>query len=259
MVTASDLARRVRRRDLVLGTWLTVPHPLVAELMAPCGFDFLLLDGEHGPGHPDTVAGLALAAERHRVPLLYRTRANAPGPIGAALDAGAAGVMVPMVESAAEAAAAVAAAKYPPAGRRGFGPWRASDFYAGAAGYLAEADAATGVVVQVESVAAVAAADRIAAVPGVDALFVGPADLALSMGLRPGAPDADLAAAFRAVAEAARRQGKAAGTDVGSPEEAEPLRALGYTLFTCGADLGYLRAGAAAAHRALREGLGQRP
>jgi 4-hydroxy-2-oxoheptanedioate aldolase len=243
---------RLRAGETLIGTWLSLPDPAVIEAMGR-GFDFLQIDGEHAPIPPDRLHRLLPAADALGLPAVYRARRNRDDLVSAALDAGAHAVMLPMVNSRSEAEAAVRAAKYPPRGRRGFGPWRASDYYRDMAGYMAEANAGSILAVQIEHEEAVRAVEEIASVEGVDLLYVGPADLALSMGLQVGVRDARLDHAFTAVAQACKRQGKAAGTDVGDLGRVSELRRLGFTFFTYGSDLTYLAAGAGQAAADFRK------
>lgn len=252
MAEASKLVERIRAGETVVGSWFTVPHPMVAETLAQGGFDFLLLDGEHAPVPPDAVSNLLPSTELHGCPVIYRPRTNSVDLIRGALDAGVTGVMVPMIENAAQAKAALDAAKYPPLGRRGIGPWRASNYYDNYLDYVATANERTCVVLQIESKAAVDAIDAIAALPGVDVLYVGPADMAGSMGLKPGERHAELTAAIRRVAEAAKKHGKAVGIDVTSLDFFAAYQEMGFTYFTYGIDTSYLMDGARAASQALR-------
>src|SRR5262249_53734507 len=145
--------------------------------------------------------------ELHGCPVIYRVRTNSVDLIRGALDAGVTGVMVPMIETAAQGKAAVDAAKYPPLGRRGIGPWRASNYYDDYLEYVATANEKTCVILQIESKAAVDAIDTIAALPGVDVLYVGPADMAGSMGLKVGERHDELTDAIGRVASAAKKHG----------------------------------------------------
>jgi 2-keto-3-deoxy-L-rhamnonate aldolase RhmA len=252
MAATSDLVRRIRAGDTVIGSWFTIPHPMVAETLARGGFDFLLLDGEHGPVPPDALSYLLPATELQGCPVIYRPRTNSVDLIRGALDAGATGVMVPMIESAAQGKAALDAAKYPPLGRRGIGPWRASNYYDDYPGYVTTANETTCVVLQIESKAAVDAIDAIAGLPGADVLYVGPADMAGSMGLKPGERHEALTAAIGRVAAAARKHGKAAGIDVTSLDFFASYREMGFSFFTYGIDTSYLMDGARTASRDLR-------
>jgi 4-hydroxy-2-oxoheptanedioate aldolase len=251
-VTAS-LRQRLAAGERLTGTWVSVPDIAVVEILAQAGFDYLLIDGEHAPIPPAALPPLALAAERHGCPVVYRVQANRADLIKAALDVGVDGLMVPMVETPAEAAAIVEAAKYPPAGRRGFGPWRASNYYLALPAYQAAANEHTALIPQIESAGAVECAAEIAAVPGIDALFVGPADLCGSLGLPVGSLEPLLIRALEQVVAAGRKAGRAIGIDATSPEKFARWAKMGFTLFTYGSDLAYLADGAKAAAETARQ------
>ncbi|MEM7406966.1 MAG: aldolase/citrate lyase family protein [Pseudomonadota bacterium] len=238
----------------VLGTWVSIPHPSVIEVLAGSGFDFLLFDGEHAPLPTDALATLLPAAELGGKAVCYRVPINRPEYIKAALDAGVGAVMVPMVETADAARAVVSAARYPPLGNRGVGPWRGSDFYRDMDTYLSEANDRHAVVVQIESRRAVAVVEEIAAVDGTDVLYVGPADLASDLHARGEGEMLD--AAIDRVAEAAARHGKRAGIDVASVDDVPDFVRRGFSFFTYGLDLSSLDAGTAAAFDALSTAAG---
>ncbi len=253
MSMAADLRTKIRSGQLVIGTWLTVPHYMVAETVAQGNFDFLLLDGEHAPVPPDTIGELLPATDLRHSPVLYRVRANSEDLIKGAVDAGVAGVWVPFINSRAEAERVVQAVKYPPVGHRGFGPWRASNYYLDVARYVAEANAEMSIALQIESVEAVGNIDAIAAVAEVDLLFIGPNDLAGSMGLPFGRPHPDVLAACRKVSVAAKSAKKAVGIDVASLDDVPVYVELGFSVFTYSGDTNYLIEGARAASQAFRD------
>jgi 2-keto-3-deoxy-L-rhamnonate aldolase RhmA len=253
MQISHKLKAKLKSGGIGVGTWMTIPHIMAAEIVSQSGFDFLLLDGEHAPVTVDMVGNLLAATDLFGTPVIYRVRSNSDDLIKAALDAGAAGIMVPMVNSVSDAKRAVAAAKYPPLGNRGIGPWRASNYYSDFTNYVAEANSATSLVLQIESAAAVEAINEIAAVQSVDVLYVGPADLAASMGLPIGQLHPELMKAFKKVASAARSQSKIAAIDVVSIDYARPLAELGFTWFTFGLDTSYLMDGAQAAAAQFRQ------
>ncbi len=259
---AENLREKIISGRMVVGTWISVPDVAVIEILAQAGFDYLLLDGEHAPINPSQLVPLALAAERRGCPIVYRVQTNSADLIKAALDVGVDGLMVPMVETAEEAAAVVVAAKYPPAGRRGMGPWRASNYYRDFQSYIASANERTAIIVQIESGGAVERAAEIAAVPGIDALFVGPADLAGSLGLPVGTTDPRMIDALKRVVAAGRKAGCCVGIDAVSNERLETYAEMGYRLFTFGADAGYLNDGARATAefaRGVAQKTGSRP
>ena len=174
-----------------LGLWVTVPDGGQVEMLAGCGYDWLLIDTEHSPMEGSAILPLLQAAAPYPVTCLVRAGWNDPVEIKKILDCGAQGVLVPYVQNAEEAAAAVAATRYPPKGIRGVaGATRASRFGA-VADYVAKADDEICVLIQAETAEALSHIEAMAAVEGVDGIFIGPADLAASMGHpgNPGHPD----------------------------------------------------------------------
>ena len=249
------LTNSIRSGTPQVGLWVHIAHPIVAETLSQSGVGFLLVDGEHAPIPPEALLNILPATERYGMPVVYRVAWNRADLIKAALDHGVDGIMVPMVNSAAEARAAVSSAKYPPAGKRGIGAWRASNYYQNDAAYRGSANEATAVIAQIETREALHAIDEIAAVPGLDALFVGPADLALSLGVEPGQINDDLIDAVKVVAAAAARHGIASGIDVAAVEYLPTYRDLGMSLFTHGVDFGFLLDGG----RAVADAFGSAP
>lgn len=253
MVNYIELGEKVRSGSIVVGTWMQIPHYMVAETMALGNFDFILLDGEHAPVPPDILGGLLAATELHKCPVVYRVRSNNDDLIKGALDSGVSGIFVPMINSASEAKGAAGSAKYPPIGRRGVGPWRASNYYLDQSEYVATANANTLVVLQIETKAALEAVDEIAAVEGADVLYVGPADLATSLGLPVGELNPGLLSACRKIVTAARRGNKVVGIDVASLDFVKTYVELGFSLFTFGLDTSYIIDGGRAASRDIRK------
>jgi 2-dehydro-3-deoxyglucarate aldolase len=231
----------------LFGCWLTLASPLVAEALACAGFDFLVVDGEHSPADAmDTVALLQAIAAGGSQPIV-RVTDNTAWLAKRALDAGAATLLFPMVASAEEARRAVAAMRYPQAGNGGArgvaGIVRAARFGLDT-DYVPSANAAACTIVQIESAAGVEAAAEIAAVDGVDALFVGPADLAASLGHLGDSGHAEVQQAIDRVLAAAKKQGKAAGIFAGSAVQAREYATRGFTLVSLAADVVWLLAAA---------------
>jgi 4-hydroxy-2-oxoheptanedioate aldolase len=249
-------AETLRSRKALIGTWMQIPHPMVAETLAQSGADFVLLDGEHAPVPPDALTLLLPGLSRFDMPVLYRVRTNASDLIKGALDAGVSGVMVPMVNSVAEARAAIDAAKYPPMGRRGAGPWRASNYYLDEASYLSKANADVPLILQIETKEALEAVDDIAKLPGIAALFVGPFDLCLSMGLKPGKLHPELLDAYKRINAAARKSNIATAIDVASLDFIKPYRELGFSLMTHGLDTQFLIDGSRQVARSFKAAFG---
>lgn len=188
--------RSLAARKHQVGLFLGLGHAWSAELIATTGFDWLMIDGEHGPNDLSSIIAQLQALAPYPVDVAVRTRDHDPAAIKQLLDAGAYTLMVPMVDGAAQAEALVRAMRYPPMGIRGVGTGmaRAARWNA-IPNYLENADREACLIVQIESLAGRAAVDEIVAVPGVDAVFVGPSDLAAAMGYlgKPGHPEVQTA------------------------------------------------------------------
>ena len=172
-----------------IGLWVTIPGSDNAEALAGCGFDWLLIDTEHSTVGLDTVKSMLQAIAPYPVSAAVRPGWNDAVEIKRILDAGAQTILVPYVQNAAEAARAVAAVRYPPAGMRGVAGITRATRYGLVEGYTANADSEICLLVQVETAEALSHIEAIAAVDGVDGIFIGPADVATSMGF-PGNPSA---------------------------------------------------------------------
>ncbi|MBN9178635.1 MAG: HpcH/HpaI aldolase/citrate lyase family protein [Microbacterium sp.] len=229
------------------GGWVCSGSPLVAEIMAGSGLDWLLVDMEHGPNTLDTVlAQLQAIGGSPAVPVV-RVPVGDVVTIKQVLDLGAQNVLVPMVSSAAEAEAIVAAVRYPPRGRRGVGSalarsarWNRVD------DYLTNADAYVSVFVQIETAAGVDAAAEIAAVDGVDGVFVGPSDLAASLGLIGQQTHPDVTAGVLRAFKAVRAAGKPVGVNAFDPAVAQSYLDAGASFVLVGADVALLARGSEA-------------
>jgi 4-hydroxy-2-oxoheptanedioate aldolase len=238
------LRARIAAGEATFGAWLTIPSGFVAEVMARQRYDWLCIDMQHGLiEYRDVVAMLQAIGQTETTPIV-RVPWNEPGIIGKVLDAGAMGVIVPMVNSAAEAEAAVRAARYFPQGLRSFGPARAA-FSAGS-DYFAEANREILVLPQIETRQAVEQLDAILSVPGLDGIYVGPADLSITLGLPPANDNGGAFEEARvAIAEACRRHGVIAGIHATAPLAARHV-AAGYQFINVSADVPALVTGVAA-------------
>jgi 2-keto-3-deoxy-L-rhamnonate aldolase RhmA len=235
-----------------LGTWILSASPIVAEAIGHAGFEWAVVDMEHAPADTlDVVHMLQALASTRAVPVV-RVPWNDAVAVKRVLDAGATTVMFPFVQNAADAARAVAATRYPPQGVRGIAGMSRASRFGTLPAYFRNANRTTGVIVQVETHDAVLQIESIAAVDGVDALFIGPGDLAASIGLigEVNAPPV-LDLMGRAV-EAARRAGKPIGTLGESPEMVAQLRAMGFDFLAMGSDLGLMMRAAVQSIHALR-------
>jgi 2-keto-3-deoxy-L-rhamnonate aldolase RhmA len=243
-----NLKQRISERGPQFGCWLEMFSPIAAEVVAQAGYDFVLIDLEHGPGsYLDAIALMQAIQGRDCAPLM-RVPSNDEVVLKRALDTGVAGVMVPAVNTAAEAEAAVAACHYPPRGRRGMAAAivRGADYGLRAAEYIESAGEALLVMCQIESAEAVENVTAIAATEGVDMLFVGPFDLSASLGYL-GEPDHPVVrGAIDGVEQAAKAAGKLLGAIPTPGRTPEELYAAGYDLVVGGPDNGLLREAARA-------------
>lgn len=228
-MTPLPLKQRLASREQLIGPLLRMPNEMLVELTGLVGMDFVVLDTEHGPGDQIPLGQHLAAAAAAGIPALVRVGELAE--VLRVLDLGAAGIIVPHVSTVEQARAAVRAASYPPRGDRGFATYsRAGRLgLAGAAEHL-RAAADTVVVLMIEDAQGVVAAEQIAAVPGVDGLFVGPADLAVALGRPGGQGDPEVQDAIRAVHDAARRAGIAVISITGDAESAQTHFAAGSTM-----------------------------
>ncbi|HEY8489719.1 MAG TPA: aldolase/citrate lyase family protein [Dehalococcoidia bacterium] len=226
------------------GCWLSIPSSFSAEVLAHQGFDWICVDTQHGViDYQTSVTMLQAVSATETVPLV-RVPWNEPGIIMKSLDAGAYGVIVPMVSSRAEAEAAAAACRYPPRGIRSFGPTRAA-YYAGR-DYARHADDEVLCIVMIETAEALANLDEILSVPGVDAAYIGPSDLSLALGLppRPDHDDERFVEAKRRIVEACRRHGVVPGIHANAALAAKHA-ADGFRFILISSDVAALAAGAA--------------
>lgn len=213
-----SLKSRLSRSELTIGSWVTLGHPSIAEIMAAAGFDWLVLDMEHSVLELSEVQSIIQVLDGKQCPAIVRLTSNHPDQIKRVMDAGATGVMVPMIKSATDAKAAVDGVYYPPRGQRGVGLARAQGYGNSFQAYRQWLDENAVIVVMIEHVDSVKAIDSILAVPGIDAYIIGPYDLSGSMG-RPGDLNhPDVQAAIAQVLEAGRRANKPGGIHVIEPD-----------------------------------------
>lgn len=228
-----------------IGLWLSMADPYLAEVSATAGFDWLLIDGEHAPNDVRSTLASLQAVAPYRSQAVVRAVSGDTALIKQLLDIGAQNLLIPMVDTADQARAIVSATQYPPLGVRGVGSavGRASR-WSSRTNYLDVADGEVCLLVQAESVRALENLESICAVDGVDGVFIGPADLAASMGHRgkPGHPDVQgaIEQAMRTIVAS----GKAAGTLTSDPKLARRYLELGCTFVATGVDV-LLYAGAA--------------
>ncbi len=241
-----SLKARLAAGDTLLGTFLKTPSPILVEVLAATGLDLLCLDAEHAPFDRHDLDLCILAARGAGLPIIVRTRSQAPEELLNALDCGADGVLIPHIRTVAEASACVAAAHYGPGGRGYAGSSRAAGY--GTTPMAAHRRASAGrtvVIGQIEDAEALPALDAIASVEGLDGLFIGRIDLTVSIGAE-DPDDPQVLAAAQAVIDAARGHTKPIGMFVPRDGDVPMWRDRGVTLFLQGSDHSFLRAGAAA-------------
>ena len=243
MKMSADFRNRVLAREWLAGTWLNLGSPLTAEMAGLAGFDWVLLDHEHGPGSDTTVLHQLQAVSATPAAGLVRIAANEPARFKRVLDAGAHGVMVPYIANAAEAQAAVASLRYPPRGLRGVAKLnRAAAFGADFEAYFAHAHEWLVTAVQIETAGGVDQADAIAAVDAADVIFAGPLDLTANLGITGQYSHPLFLDALRRIATAAQNAGKAAGILLLDAAQLSMARDLGYTFIALGSDGGSVNA-----------------
>ncbi|MBF8188603.1 aldolase [Nonomuraea sp. K274] len=246
-MNAAELARKIRDREQCVGYWVVLDAPVATERLARLGYDYVALDAQHGLiGNAGLLANLMAVDAGGRSVGIVRVESGEPAAIGRALDFGAGGVIVPLVDTAEDAARAVSAARYPAGGRRSYGPMR-SMLRIGPT--PAEADESVLVLAMIETPDGLANLEAICATPGLDGVYVGPSDLCLAVGGRfPNDPD--VAGVFDAALERIRTTAKDAGIAAGihnvSGDQAARRLAEGFTFVTVASDLVHLEQAAAA-------------
>lgn len=243
----------LRCKDIPLGTWLMTGAAGPTEAMGHCGFDFLVLDMEHVPISitllPDILRAIATTPA---VPLV-RLASNDRVMIKQALDAGAGSIMVPFIETAEEAAEAVASAKYPPHGKRGVAAVHRASRFGAASDYFARADDETCLIVQLESAGAVDRMAEIGSVAGVDGVFVGPGDLAASMGYIGQIAHPEVQAKIAEAGRLARKNGIPAGIVGPTPEMVRGFIDIGFSFAALASDMSFMTTRAREALATLRQ------
>ena len=240
--------------EVTFGGWCSIPSTVTAEVMGRAGFDHVCVDLQHGLVSTAELVPMLQAVELGGTVGLVRVPWNEPGIIGRALDGGAMGVVIPMVNSVAEAQAAVAACFYAPAGARSYGPTRSR--LAPGGDYYDRANDEVACIVMIETVAALDALDDILAVAGITAAYVGPADLSVSLGLAPGNNDGSPAfdEALATVVAGCRRAGVVAGVHA-TAGLAERRVDAGFQLVTVTNDIAALTTAVHADRSSLRRGV----
>ncbi len=235
------------KRDMLagkklIGCWSSLSNAITTEVLGVAGFDWILLDGEHSPNDVGTFIPQLMALKDSPSAPVVRPSSNNTVELKRLLDAGFYNFLIPFVESADEARRAVSATRYPPQGVRGVSVAQRSNRYGTVGDYFRDINEHICIAVQIESSAAVAASAEIAAVDGVDCIFVGPSDLAAGMGHLGNANHPDVQAAIASVYAAAKAAGKPAGILAPKEEDARRYMEMGATFVAVGSDLGVFRA-----------------
>lgn len=238
------IKEQVRAGRFMSGAWCNLASSITIEMAARAGYDWVLIDHEHGPGDNLTLLQQIQAIGERPSAAIVRIAWNERVSFKRALDLGASGIMIPYIETADDAARAVGYLRYPPEGQRGvaMSP-RATGFGADFETYFSEANRNLLAVTQIETGTAVQNAREIAAVDGVDVLFVGPVDLSISVGLPDRFEDPDYRAILAQVASTARDAGKAAGILLPSGQLIEMVYDMGFRFVAVGSDSGLVMQG----------------
>jgi 4-hydroxy-2-oxoheptanedioate aldolase len=235
-MAGNALRDRLRDGEPCYGAWLSIPDSFVAEAVAHQGFDYACIDLQHGMMDYASAVEMILAIHAAGSVPIVRVPSNEIGIINRMLDAGALGIIVPLIETVADVERAVRACRYPPDGSRSFGPNRAA--LEGGPDYFGSANDTVLCIPMIETLPALEVIDEILAVPGVDAVYVGPNDLSLSLGMKPGPDNPDpYQSAYRRIAEAGGRAGVAMGIHANAklaPKHVE----TGYRMITITSDTG---------------------
>ncbi len=232
---AGDFRKRLQAQETLIGTMVTLPVPSIAEILAELGFDWLFVDGEHGPLETREILAI-LQAVGDRIACLVRVPGSEEAPIKKALDLGAEGIIVPQVNTAEQAARVVQYARYAPVGSRGVGLARAHGYGLRFQDYLEKANERVTVIVQAEHVQAVENMESIVKVEGIDAVLLGPYDLSASLGRMGRIDDPAVIEAIDQVTRTCQAAGIPLGYFGVSAQAVRPYIERGYSLIAAGVD-----------------------
>ena len=240
-----NVKKDISGKKITFGSWIQIPSVFTTEIMARSGFDWLAIDLEHGLIDLETAYQLIQIIDCNRVIPLVRLHVNDESTIRRVMDAGAGGVIVPMVNTAEDALKAVNAVKYPPLGKRSFGLGRAHDFGLGFDEYVRTINDRSIVIVQIEHIDALKNLDNIIRVPGIDAIIIGPYDLSGSLGVPGQFEHAGFKEALRTIIESVRKSPVALGMHIVHPTETElqERQSAGFTFIGLGMDTIFLQEG----------------
>lgn len=246
------LRARLAAGEPLLATFNVLPSADVVELIALAGFDAVIVDLEHGPHDLGVVRHSVVAAHSLGLHTIVRVRTLEPSAIGAVLDVGADGVLVPHVESAEDARTVVTAARFAPEGTRGANPWVSAARYGHTPDWFGTANTEVAALVMIESAEALKALPEICALPGLDAVFFGPMDLSHSLGVPGQTAHPTVVTALTEATDLAAAAGVATGVFAPDPATARTWRRRGTRLIACGVDSGLIREALIAAANAAR-------
>ena len=236
----NPFTRALTAGDKQIGLWLSLSSPFAAEVTAPAGFDWALIDMEHTPGDYFSTLGQLQALAATGTTAIVRPEWNDPVMVKRLLDLGAPGLLFPMIQTVEEAKAAVASTRYPPNGQRGVSGQTRANKFGRVTDYLQRIEEETAVLLQLESAAAIARAEDIAAVDGVSGIFFGPADIAADIGKLGKPMDPAVWDLIRPAARKLIARGMPVGTLVLDPDFAAQLLTEGFTFVACGIDTALL-------------------
>ncbi len=244
----------IRAGQPQIGLWVTLSDPFAAEAVASAGYDWVLIDMEHSPNDLNSVMGQLQVFAAHSTTPIVRPDWNDPVKVKRLLDIGAPGLLFPMVQSVAEAQAAVAATRYPPRGIRGVAGTTRANAFGRIQDYFTRIEDETAVLIQAETLSAVAQVEDMANTYGVDGVFFGPADIAADMGFLGQPMHEDVWAKILPAAHRLIAKGIPVGTLVMDPAFAKRLLGEGFTFVACGSDAGLLARGSDALLAKMRAG-----
>ncbi len=239
-----NLKKRLQQGEVLNGCWLNLGSALTAEIVGSAGFDWVLIDLEHGAGNEKDVLSQLQALESSNTAAIVRIESGARQRIHRVLDVGAEGVMCPHINNAEEAKAVADGLRYPPHGSRGVAKMvRATDFGNNFAEYYANANDTIIGIVQIETPEALNHLDDIAAIDGIDVLFIGPADLTMALGIFGQFDHPLFVDAVQRTVAAAQKAGKTTGILLTNPDDYQTFYNLGIRMMACGADATFVAEG----------------
>ena len=243
-IQQNHFKQALKEGRLQIGLWSSLCSNIAVEVIGDSGFDWILIDSEHAPNELSGIVSQLQALSAAQTTAIVRPAWLDTVAIKRILDVGAQSILIPFVQNEAEAKLAVASVRYPPAGIRGVAPVIRASHYGRVDNYLADADSQICLLVQIETAAALNHLEAIANVDGVDGIFIGPSDLAASLGHIGNPAHADVQAAIRGAVTRLQAIGKPAGILTSNSEEARRYIEWGYTFVAVGSDINVLRFGA---------------